>query len=128
MDARYFRKPEVYQDSKNLVKEVYLLLKKFPLDEKFGLCSQVRRAITSIPINITEGFGRLSAREKAHFLEIASGSLTGVSCELELPMEPSYITKEEFNYIENKLTHSSRQLSALHASVIQNEGYHQENR
>lgn len=123
MDARYFRKLDVYKNSKELVKDVYQLIKTFPVDERFGLCSQLRRAVTSVPINIAEGFGRFSAREKAHFIEIAFGSLTEISCELELSLDASYIAEDDFNYIENKVTRISQQLSALHASIIKNGDY-----
>ena len=50
MDDFYFRQLRVYINSKELVKHVYGLLKKFPEEEKYALCNQIRRAVTSIPI------------------------------------------------------------------------------
>lgn len=50
MDNLYFRKLNVYVNSKELTKYVYTLIKQFPQEEKFALCSQIRRAVTSIPI------------------------------------------------------------------------------
>ena len=120
MDKFYFRQLRVYTNSKELVKYVYTLLQKFPVEEKFALCSQIRRAVTSIPINIAEGFGRFSSKEKTRFIEISFGSLTEISCELEISFELGYITKEEYEEAERQMIIISKQLSNLHKSVSQN--------
>lgn len=120
MDDFYFRQLRVYTNSKELVKYVYTLLQKFPVEEKFALCSQIRRAVTSIPINIAEGFGRFSSKEKTRFIEISFGSLTEISCELEISFELGYITKEEYEEAERQMIIISKQLSNLHKSVSQN--------
>lgn len=120
MDDFYFRQLRVYTNSKGLVKYVYTLLQKFPVEEKFALCSQIRRAVTSIPINIAEGFGRFSSKEKTRFIEISFGSLTEISCELEISFELGYITKEEYEEAERQMIIISKQLSNLHKSVSQN--------
>ena len=120
MDDFYFRQLRVYSNSKELVKYVYTLLHKFPVEEKSALCSQIRRAVTSIPINIAEGFGRFSSKEKTRFIEISFGSLTEISCELEISFELGYITKEEYEEAERQMIIISKQLSNLHKSVSQN--------
>lgn len=120
MDEFYFRQLRVYGNSKELVKYVYALLSKYPEEEKFALCSQIRRAVTSIPINIAEGFGRFSSKEKTHFIEISFGSLTEVSCELEISYELGFITKDEYEEAEKQIIIISKQLSNLHKSVSQN--------
>jgi len=63
----------------------YRLTQEFPREEIYGLTSQMRRSVISIPSNIAEGQGRGNVREFAHFLEIARGSL----CELQTQMELS---------------------------------------
>lgn len=120
MEDLYFRKLNVYTNSKELVKYIYSLIQKFPPEEKFALCTQIRRASTSIPINIAEGFGRFSSKEKARFIEIAFGSLTEISCELELSYELGYITLEDFDEAERQIVIISKQLSNLHKSVTNN--------
>lgn len=70
----YFEKLEVWQNSRKLVKEIYLLTSSFPDNEKFGITNQMRRASTSISANIAEGFSRQSNKEKSRFLNIAFGS------------------------------------------------------
>lgn len=120
MDDFYFRQLRVYINSKELVKHVYGLLKKFPEEEKYALCNQIRKAVTSIPINIAEGFGRFSSKEKTRFIEISFGSLTETSCELEISYELEYITKEEYEEVEKQIIIISKQLSNLYKSVEQN--------
>ena len=120
MENLYFRKLNVYANSKELTKYVYSLIQQFPQVEKFALCSQIRRAVTSIPINIAEGFGRFSQREKARFVEIAFGSITELFCEMEISYELGYITKEQYDETERQMTIISKQLSNLHKSVTNN--------
>ena len=65
----------VWKESMKLVKEVYVALKRFPSDELFGLCSQMKRSSVSIPSNIAEGAGRNNDKENLRFCFIAQGSL-----------------------------------------------------
>ena len=120
MERFYFRKLDVYQNAKMLSHYVCRLIKKYPADERFDLCSQLRRAVMSVPINIAEGFGRFSSKEKAHFIEIAFGSLTEVLCELELSLDEHYISDAEFVEAENQIILISKQLSRLRSSIISN--------
>ncbi len=55
--------------------EIYKLTKTMPVEEKYGLCSQIQRASVSIASNIAEGTTRISDKEKIRFIEIAYGSL-----------------------------------------------------
>jgi four helix bundle protein len=68
----------------DLVEKVYLATANWPSDERFGLTSQVRRAVISIPANIAEGSGRTGPAEMRHFLSIAHGSLCEVQTHLEI--------------------------------------------
>jgi four helix bundle protein len=75
MKAKKFEELEVWKKAHQLVLNVYWLTKGFPPEEKFGLVSQMRRAATSIPANIAEGFNKRTLKDKAHFYNIAQGSL-----------------------------------------------------
>ena len=123
MEEFYYRKLEVYQRAKALSHAVCKLIKTFPVEEQYGLCDQLRRAAMSIPINIAEGFGRFSAKEKAHFIQIAFGSLNEVMCELELSQDENYINEEQLKELESQIIPINRQLSALHKSIIDNGDY-----
>ena len=103
MKRNSFRDLEAYKESKELVKEVYGLLRKFPKEEQYALCDQLRRAIISVPSNIAEGMGRVSTKEQIHFLEIAYGSLREVDCQLDIAKDLGYISDEELQNVENQL-------------------------
>lgn len=96
MKRNSFRNLEAYKEAKGLVKEVYRLLKKFPKEEQFALCDQLRRAAVSITSNIAEGSGRSSVKEKVHFLEISYASLMEVLSQMDIALDLEYITEEDF--------------------------------
>jgi len=68
-----FEKLEVYKKAINFADDIYNLTKKFPKDEQFGIISQLRRAATSVSLNIAEGSGR-SKREFKHYILMARTS------------------------------------------------------
>ena len=113
----FYRKLLVYQQALLQVKEVYTLTKKFPAHEQYGLSDQIRRAVISIPSNIAEGMGRSSIKERIHFLEIANGSLTETMCQLEIAQLLEYISNDELNSNEERLTEISRLLNGLKKSL-----------
>lgn len=86
-----FENLDVWKVSKQLVIQIYQLIEKFPKVEKYALCDQLRRACVSVPSNIAEGSGRVSIKEKIHFISIAYGSLMEVYCQLQLAEELQYI-------------------------------------
>ena len=116
MDKFTFFDLRVYQDAKQLVKDVYALIGKFPKYEVYALSDQIRRAVVSVPSNIAEGSGRFSIKEKIHFIEIAYGSLTETLCQLDIAHDLGYITDEEFNNEKDRINVIGRQLSGLRAS------------
>ena len=108
-----FEKLMVWQDSRQLVSSVYKLLKTFPSEERFALCDQIRRAVISVPSNIAEESGRISAKEKCHFIDIAFGSLMETYCQLQLSCDLGYIDEEKLKEIKVSVSEISRKLSGL---------------
>lgn len=92
-----FKKQIIWQRSHTLTLKIYKATKTFPKEELYGLTSQIRRAIVSIPTNIAEGCGRRTNAELANFLNIASGSASEVEYELLLAKELEYITTEQYD-------------------------------
>ncbi len=102
-----------WKKSRIVVSEIYLITKKFPDDEKFGLTNQLRRAAVSVPSNIAEGYNRRSDKEFAHFLKIAKGSAAEMETQIILAMDLKYITKEEAEYQLNSIGELIRRLGSL---------------
>lgn len=81
--AQGFRDLLVWQKSMELALAIYRLTNDFPREEVFGLTSQMRRSVVSIPSNIAEGQGR-GPHEFAHCLERARGAVCELQTQLEL--------------------------------------------
>ena len=75
MAVRNYSDLIAWQKAMDMVVDVYKATSDFPKEELYGLTSQLRRAVVSVPSNIAEGQGRWSDREFTHFLSIAHGSL-----------------------------------------------------
>ena len=108
-----FKNLIVYQKSKELVKQVYALLKQFPDDERFALCGQMRRAAISVPSNIVEGMARLSSKDQTHFLNIAYGSLMELYAQLDIAHDLGYINHDDFVKIETQIDEIDKMIVSL---------------
>jgi len=117
MDQANFQKLDVYKRSKELVKLVYSLIKQFPIEERFALCDQLRRAVISVPSNIAEGTGRWSLKEQLHHIEYAFGSLAEVLSQMDIAHDLGYISEEELDHVLDHYFAISRMLSGLKNSL-----------
>jgi four helix bundle protein len=89
----------VWQQGLKLVKNIYAITREFPSEEKFGLISDMRRAATSIPNNIAEGYGRFEPKDKTRFYKISRGSCYEIHSQLLISKELKYLK----NNIDEKL-------------------------
>ena len=108
-----FRNLNAYIKAKELVSMVYTLIKKFPKEEQYALCDQLRRAVISIPSNIAEGSGRLTTKDQSHFYSIAYGSLMEVLAQLDVACDLGYLTKEDFQHLETLIDVEAKILTGL---------------
>ena len=82
-----FQDLRIWQKGIEVVKEIYILTKKFPKEELYGLTSQMRRSAVSIPSNIAEGFRRYHNKEYKQFLYIAMGSCAELETQIIISYE-----------------------------------------
>jgi four helix bundle protein len=87
-----------WQLAMDLVEEVYKNTAKFPKEEQYGLISQMRRCVVSVPSNIAEGAARNTTKEYIHFLYISLGSLSELETQIEICRRLDYYGSE--NIIE----------------------------
>ena len=107
-----FKKIEVWKRSHQLTIGIYKATQHFPKEEIFGLTSQIRRAVSSIPTNIAEGCGRRSNAELANFMNIASGSASEVEYEILLSKEIGYISVEQYEAWTREISEIRSMLAA----------------
>lgn len=101
--AESYKNLKVWKEAKDLAIFVYRITKKFPKDEMFGITSQLRRAVVSIPSNIAEGSSRGSRKDYSRFVEIATGSLNEVENLVGISSELGYINKIESETFTEKI-------------------------
>jgi four helix bundle protein len=116
-EKRPHKNLEVWRNSMELVKKIYKITNSFPGPEIYGLVSQMRRAVVSIPSNIAEGAARTSKKEFLQFINVAQGSVSELDTQIELAKELEYITQQKYNEMISLLTIISKQLYGLARKV-----------
>lgn len=116
---RDFKKYDVWQLSHSFTLEVYKITSDFPKEELYGLTSQIRRAVSSVPTNISEGWGRNSDKEFNQFLNIALGSANETEYLLILAKDLKYLEvqlfetlQKDINIIKSKIYNLKKALSS----------------
>jgi four helix bundle protein len=113
--AKKFEDLVLWQKAHSMVLAGYQLSKDFPRDEVYGLTSQFRRALVSVPANIAEGFVKESSADKARFLNISQGSLEEVKYFLILIKDLGYSDSRE---LINQANEVGRILNGYRNAVI----------
>lgn len=107
-----FRNLKVWECSHQLTLKLYSITKSFPKEELYGLTSQIRRATTSIGLNIAEGCGRGSDADFGRFLQMSLGSACEVEYLLIISKDLNYIS-EEYSPLMDEIIRIKRMLSSL---------------
>ena len=110
---RDFKKYDIWQLSHELTLEVYKIASIFSKEELFGITSQLRRATSSIPTNISEGCGRNSDKEFNQFLNIALGSALETEYLFILSKDLNYLNQEQFQDLELKINNIKSKIYKL---------------
>jgi four helix bundle protein len=110
---RNYKELQVWQRAKNFAVSLYRLSEKFPQTERFGLTSQIRRAATSVPANIAEGWGRQSTKEYIQFLTVARGSLMELETHLIIAGDLSYLKPDQLKESQHEVEGIGQMLNRL---------------
>ena len=110
-DIKTFEDLECWKKARRLRIKISELAKTFPNDEKFGLTSQIVRAIRSVSHNIAEGYGRFHFRENAQFCRTSRGSLYEVLDQVIVANEEGYITENVLKEIRKDILENNKILN-----------------
>lgn len=113
-----FEKLEIWKLSVNLSVLIYRLSSEFPAEEKFGMTSQIRRAITSVSANIAEGASRLTNKEKARFFQIAYSSLMETLNFLIIANRLDFIAENQLFSTRKEIEELSNKINAYHRKLL----------
>lgn len=113
-----FEKLHVWKDIRGLIKSIYTLTSNFPDNEKFGLVSQMRRAIISVSSNIAEGSSRTSLKDQAHFYQISYSSLMELLSQLIVSHDLNYINNEKYLDLRNTIQGISFKVNSLRKAAL----------
>lgn len=119
MVVKSYRELRVWQTAMDLAEQCYLATRSFPREEQFGLTSQIRRAVVSIPANIAEGQGRKHTKEFLYHLSIARGSLMELETHLMLSQRVSFLDQQLMNQLLAAADEIGRMLTGLSRSLEQ---------
>jgi four helix bundle protein len=115
--SRDHRKLSVFKLADQLALDVYAQTATFPVEERFGLCSQIRRAALSVPANIVEGCIRRTTRDYLHFINVATGSAAEALYLLDVSCRLTFLRTEVYREFDTKYSTLLKQLQALHNSL-----------
>ena len=108
---------DVFKLAHYLTLRVYEVTAAYPDNERFGLISQMRRASSSICMNLMEGGHRISKNEYKHFVSISKGSCGEVKYQLLLSKDLGYMKEAIFNEMNEAYERISMMLTKLHSSL-----------
>lgn len=109
-----------WQLSRSFCKEIYSITNHFPEEEKFGLVSQLRRAVISISSNIAEGAGRNTNKDFSRFLQISLGSCYEIETQLILSFDLGFVNQRNFEKLNNQLQQIIKMMSKFISSLKSN--------
>ena len=119
---RSYQDLDVWKKGLAIAKFMYQATANFPVDERFGLTNQMRRAAVSIPSNIAEGHARLSTAEFQRFISIAMGSIAELETQILLSAELGFLTEAISQEALRQLDEIGKMARGLHRSLANRRG------
>lgn len=107
----------VWQKAYELTLLAYKLTKEFPREELYGLVSQIRRSSSSIPVNIAEGYSRISKKEYLQFLSIARGSCAELETLILMVKDLNYVSIKDYQSFESLRQEVAKMIKGLMNSL-----------
>ena len=105
---------EVYHESYKLALEIHKLTQTYPEHERYEICSQLRRAALSVPLNIAEGYGKKdSIAEFKRYLQMAQGSSNESEVLIEMSKDLGYLTKDRYEELINRYQVLGKRINTL---------------
>jgi len=120
MAVTHYKGLIVWQKAMDLVCLVYEVTRAFPKEELYGLTSQVRRAVVSVPSNIAEGQARKSTAEFRNFLSFARGSMAEVETQLLIAARLRYLQESQLREIMILHEEVGKMISAIMTKLATN--------
>ncbi len=104
MSEKDYKNLDVWKESRKLVSIIYKVVQSFPEEEKYGLSSQLKRAVISVPSNISEGIARNYNKEAKQFFYIAKGSIYEIETQIYLALDLGFIKENQVEEVFNQIT------------------------
>ena len=115
----HFEKLDVWQKAIDFADLIYTETRSFPLDERFGLTNQMRRAAVSVSSNLAEGSSRHSKTDFARFVEILNGSLFEAVSQAFIAKRQGFLSADQFGVLYQAAEEQSRMQSGLRKALLQ---------
>jgi len=108
-----FREWDIYKDARRYRIELYEVLRTYPMEEKFALVDQTKRALNSIILNIAEGANRTTNKDLRIYISRAAGSLDEVVACLDCALDNNYINKDKHQEFLEKASNLAKRLKGF---------------
>ncbi len=122
MSSRNYRDLIVWQKSMDMAEDVYRSTRTFPVEERYGMTAQLRRAAVSVPSNIAEGQGRRTAGEFRQALSVENGSRCEIETQVDLATRLGYLGPDVSARLMSQAEEVGRLLTGLVRGVAQHRG------
>jgi four helix bundle protein len=106
-------KLDIYTNTRKLVAACYSAIAAFPIEERYGLVQQIKRAALSVHLNLAEGCSRKAPGERKRYFEIARGSVIEIDAALDIAVDLNYTTKEHLQTVGESIINCFGSLTGL---------------